>query len=252
LSQRTERQANSLQGTVASMESLTSRVRLNGESARRANALAISASDVALRGGDVVAQVVETMASINESSKQIVDIISVIDGIAFQTNILALNAAVEAARAGEQGRGFAVVASEVRSLAQRSASAAKEIKQLISDSVGRVDAGSQLVDKAGATMQEIVGSVRHVTDIIGEISTASAEQEVDIVEIDRAITDMDTFTQQNAAQVEEAAAAARSLQDQADDLTRVVGTFALERGRDAAAAISRPGHSALSAPMLLA
>lgn len=228
LSERTERQAGSLQGTVASMESLTSRVRLNGESAQRANELAISASGVALRGGEVVTQVVETMASINESSKQMAEIISVIDGIAFQTNILALNAAVEAARAGEQGRGFAVVAAEVRTLAQRSAAAAKEIKQLISDSVGRVHAGSELVDKAGATMHEIVDSVRRVTEIIGEISTASVEQESDIIKIDRAITNIDTFTKQNAVQVEEAAAAARALQEQADDLTRVVGAFALE------------------------
>ena len=252
LSQRTERQANSLQGTVASMEALTSRVRLNVESARRANELAISASGVAVRGGDVVSQVVDTMASINESSKQIVDIISVIDGIAFQTNILALNAAVEAARAGEQGRGFAVVASEVRTLAQRSAGAAREIKQLISNSVDRVEAGSQLVDKAGATMHEIVDSVRRVTDIIGEISTASAEQESNISEIDRAITDMDSFTQQNAAQVEEAAAAAHSLQDQADDLTRVVGTFALDSNRDPALGAHRSGQSALEGRMLLA
>jgi len=252
LSERTERQANSLQGTVASMESLTSRVRLNGESARRANELAISASGVAVRGGDVVTQVVETMASINQSSKKIVDIISVIDGIAFQTNILALNAAVEAARAGEQGRGFAVVAAEVRTLAQRSAAAAKEIKQLIGDSVGRVDEGSQLVDKAGATMHEIVDSVRLVTDIIGEISTASAEQESDIVDIDRAITDMDAFTQENAAQVEEAAAAARSLQDQADDLARVVGTFSLEDNRDSPVDKGRVLPSALIAPRLLA
>lgn len=234
------------------MEALTSRVRLNGESARRANELAISASGVALRGGDVVAQVVDTMASINESSKQIVEIISVIDGIAFQTNILALNAAVEAARAGEQGRGFAVVASEVRTLAQRSAGAAKEIKQLISDSVGRVDVGTDLVDKAGATMHEIVDSVRRVTDMLGEISVATAEQESNIIEIDRAITDMDTFTQQNAALVEEAAAAARSLQDQAEDLTHVVGAFALERGRDSAAVVAnQAGHVLPSAPMLL-
>ena len=235
LSERTERQAYSLQGTVASMDALTSRVRLNGESARRANELAISASGVAIRGGDVVSQVVDTMASINESSKQIVDIISVIDGIAFQTNILALNAAVEAARAGEQGRGFAVVASEVRTLAQRSAAAAREIKQLIGDSVGRVHTGSELVNKAGATMEEIVDSVRRVTDIMGEISAASAEQESNINEIDRAITEMDSVTQQNAAQVEEAAAAARSLQDQADDLARVVGTFALDTNRNAVA-----------------
>lgn len=231
LSERTERQACSLQGTVASMDALTSRVRLNGESARRANELAISASSVAVRGGEVVAQVVDTMSSINESSKQIVDIISVIDGIAFQTNILALNAAVEAARAGEQGRGFAVVASEVRVLAQRSAAAAREIKELIGDSVGRVQAGSELVGKAGATMEEIVHSVRRVTDIMGEISAASAEQEANINEIDRAITEMDSVTQQNAAQVEEAAAAARSLQDQADALARVVNTFALDANR---------------------
>ena len=228
LSERTERQASSLQGTVASMDALTARVRRNGDSARRANELAISASGVALRGGDVVAQVVDTMAAINASSKQIVDIISVIDGIAFQTNILALNAAVEAARAGEQGRGFAVVAAEVRTLAQRSAGAAKEIKQLIGDSVGRVQTGSALVDKAGATMEEIVDSVRRVTDIMGEISAASAEQESNIHEIDRAINEMDTVTQQNAAQVQEAAAAARSLQDQADDLAHVVSTFALD------------------------
>lgn len=251
LSERTERQASSLQGTVASMEALTSRVRLNGESARRANELAISASSVAVRGGDVVAQVVETMASINESSKHIVDIISVIDSIAFQTNILALNAAVEAARAGEQGRGFAIVAAEVRSLAQRSAGAAKEIKELISASVGRVDAGTQLVDQAGETMRDIVDSVRRVTDLIGEISAASVEQESNILEIDRAISDMDTFTQQNAAQVEEAAAAARSLQNQVDDLSRVVGTFALESNCGPAVGAGRAGTSAVIRPVLL-
>lgn len=252
LSERTERQASSLHGTVASMEALTSRVRLNGESARRANELAISASRVAVRGGDVVAQVVDTMASINESSKHIVDIISVIDSIAFQTNILALNAAVEAARAGEQGRGFAVVASEVRSLAQRSAGAAKEIKELISASVGRVDAGTQLVEQAGGTMREIVDGVRLVTDIIGEISAASVEQESNILEIDRAVSDMDTFTQQNAAQVEEAAAAARSLQNQADDLSRLVGTFALESNCGSAVGAGRVGTSAVIRPALLA
>lgn len=252
LSERTERQANSLQGTVASMEALTSRVRLNGDSARRANALAISASGVAVRGGDVVAQVVGTMASINESSKQIVEIISVIDSIAFQTNILALNAAVEAARAGEQGRGFAVVASEVRTLAQRSAGASKEIKELINASVTRVDAGTQLVDKAGATMHEIVNSVRRVTDIIGEISTASEQQESNIFEIDRAITDMDTFTQENAAQVEQAAAAAHSLHDQADDLSWVVRTFALESNRGTGLVPSKASTATANAPRLLA
>ncbi|MEO8839164.1 MAG: methyl-accepting chemotaxis protein, partial [Herbaspirillum sp.] len=203
LSSRTEQQASSLEETASSMEELTSTVKQNADNARQANQLAVSASEVAVQGGNVVAQVVETMSSINTSSKKIVDIISVIDGIAFQTNILALNAAVEAARAGEQGRGFAVVAAEVRNLAQRSASAAKEIKQLISDSVEKVDCGTRLVDQAGSTMSEIVASVKRVTDIIGEISAASAEQTSGIEQINEAINQMDQVTQQNAALVEQ-------------------------------------------------
>ena len=225
LSSRTEQQASSLEETAASMEELTSTVKQNADNARQANQLAESASEVAVRGGSVVGQVVDTMSAINTSSKKIVDIIAVIDGIAFQTNILALNAAVEAARAGEQGRGFAVVASEVRSLAQRSAAAAKEIKSLIDDSVGKVEAGSQQVAEAGKTMDEIVSSVRRVTDIMGEISAASHEQTQGIEQINQAITQMDQVTQQNAALVEEAAAAAASLQDQAGGLVRVVSVF---------------------------
>ncbi|MGK6306561.1 methyl-accepting chemotaxis protein [Variovorax sp. DT-64] len=228
LSSRTEEQASSLEQTAASMEELTSTVKQNADNARQANQLALSASDVAVKGGSVVSQVVDTMASIHASSKKIVDIIGVIDGIAFQTNILALNAAVEAARAGEQGRGFAVVASEVRNLAQRSAAAAKEIKGLIDDSVGKVDAGTALVGEAGKTMEEIVGSIRRVTDIVGEISAASHEQTQGIEQINQAITQMDQVTQQNAALVEEAAAAASSLQDQAGKLSQVVGTFKLD------------------------
>ena len=228
LSSRTEEQASSLQETAASMEELTSTVKQNADNARQANQLALSASEVAVKGGDVVGQVVNTMASINASSKKIVDIIGVIDGIAFQTNILALNAAVEAARAGEQGRGFAVVASEVRNLAQRSAAAAKEIKGLIDDSVGKVDAGSALVGEAGKTMEEIVGSIRRVTDIVGEISAASHEQTQGIEQINQAITQMDQVTQQNAALVEEAAAAAQSMQEQADRLVQAVSVFKLE------------------------
>ncbi|WP_197034926.1 methyl-accepting chemotaxis protein [Herbaspirillum sp. RV1423] len=228
LSARTEQQASALQQTASAMEELTSTVKQNADNARQANQLALSASAVAINGGDVVAQVVTTMGSINESSKKIVDIISVIDGIAFQTNILALNAAVEAARAGEQGRGFAVVASEVRSLAQRSAAAAKEIKQLIDDSVDKVGQGSKLVGQAGVTMNEIVVSVRRVTDIVGEISSASQEQRDGIEQVNLAITQMDEGTQQNAALVEEAAAAAQSLQDQAARLERVVGFFKLD------------------------
>jgi methyl-accepting chemotaxis protein len=234
LSSRTEEQASSLEETASSMEELTSTVKQNADNARQANQLASSASEVAERGGVVVSQVVDTMASINDSSKKIVDIIGVIDGIAFQTNILALNAAVEAARAGEQGRGFAVVASEVRTLAQRSAAAAKEIKQLIGDSVTKVDAGAKLVDHAGATMQEIVESVRRVTDIMGEISSATQEQTAGIEQINVAIAQMDQVTQQNASLVEEAAAAAESMQEQAGKLAQVVSVFKLDAGTHAA------------------
>jgi len=227
LSSRTEEQASSLEETASSMEELTSTVQQNADNARQANALAATASAVAERGGMVVSQVVDTMASINASSNKIVDIISVIDGIAFQTNILALNAAVEAARAGEQGRGFAVVASEVRTLAQRSSAAAKEIKLLIDDSVAKVDTGARLVDNAGATMDEVVESVRRVTDIMGEISSASTEQSAGIEQINTAVTQMDQVTQQNASLVEEAAAAAESLQEQAGKLSRLVSVFKL-------------------------
>jgi methyl-accepting chemotaxis protein len=227
LSSRTEQQASALEETASSMEELTSTVRQNADNARQANTLAESASEVAVKGGQVVAQVVDTMGAINTSSKKIVDIIGVIDGIAFQTNILALNAAVEAARAGEQGRGFAVVATEVRNLAQRSAAAAKEIKQLIDASVAQVEVGSKLVDQAGLTMGEVVASVRHVTDIMGEIAAASREQETGIGQINQAISEMDDATQQNAALVEEAAAAAQSLQEQAGNLGQVVGVFKL-------------------------
>jgi methyl-accepting chemotaxis protein len=225
LSSRTEQQASSLEETAASMEELTSAVKQNADNAQQANQLAASASEVAIKGGAVVSQVVDTMASINDSSKKIVDIISVIDGIAFQTNILALNAAVEAARAGEQGRGFAVVATEVRNLAQRSAAAAKEIKALIGDSVEQVEAGSKLVGQAGATMDDVVASVRRVTDIMGEITAASREQSIGIEQVNQAIAQMDQVTQQNAALVEQAAAAAESLQDQATNLTQVISVF---------------------------
>ncbi|MES2935188.1 MAG: methyl-accepting chemotaxis protein [Pseudomonadota bacterium] len=227
LSSRTEQQAASLEETASSMEELTSTVKQNADNARQANQLAVSASDFAMKGGQVVGHVVNTMVSIKDSSRKIVDIIGVIDGIAFQTNILALNAAVEAARAGEQGRGFAVVAAEVRNLAQRSASAAKEIKGLISDSVEKVDAGSKLVDDAGATMGQIVTSVKQVADIMNEISAASQEQSAGIEQINFAITQMDEVTQQNAALVEEAAAAAASMQDQAASLARTVAVFKL-------------------------
>jgi methyl-accepting chemotaxis protein len=225
LSARTESQASSLEETAAAMEELTSTVKQNADNARQANQLAVSASEVAIKGGKVVGEVVHTMGSINASSKQIVNIIAVIDGIAFQTNILALNAAVEAARAGEQGRGFAVVASEVRNLAQRSASAAKEIKQLIDDSVNKVSNGSRLVDQAGLTMQEIVGSIKQVADIMREISSASNEQTQGIDQIHQTITDLDNATQQNAALVEQAAAATGSLQDQATNLANLVSVF---------------------------
>nr|WP_314607538.1 methyl-accepting chemotaxis protein [uncultured Janthinobacterium sp.] len=227
LSSRTEEQASSLEETASSMEQLTSAVRQNADNARQANALAGAASDVAGKGGAVVGQVVRTMESINASSRKIVDIISVIDSIAFQTNILALNAAVEAARAGEEGRGFAVVASEVRNLAQRSASAAKEIKTLIGDSVEQVEIGSGLVHDAGKTMDEVVTSVRQVADIMQEITAASAEQSAGIEQVNQAVLQMDQVTQQNAALVEEAAAAAESLQDQAQTLTELVGVFRL-------------------------
>ena len=225
LSARTEQQAGALEETAAAMEQLTGAVQQNAQHARHANTLASKAAEVAVRGGEVVQEVVQTMESINASSRKIVDIIGVIDGIAFQTNILALNAAVEAARAGEQGRGFAVVAGEVRTLAQRSAAAAKEIKALIDDSVNKVDAGSALVHNAGATMQEIVASVRQVNGIIGEITAASAEQEAGIGQVNRAIAEMDGVTQKNAALVEEAAAAAESMRQQAARLSEVVGVF---------------------------
>jgi methyl-accepting chemotaxis protein-1 (serine sensor receptor) len=227
LSARTESQASSLEETTSSMEELTSTVRQNAENARQANQLVVSASDVAVRGGKVVGQVVDTMGSIKDSSRKIVDIIGVIDGIAFQTNILALNAAVEAARAGEQGRGFAVVAAEVRNLAQRSAGAAKEIKALIGDSVEKVDAGSKLVDEAGATMNEIVTSVKHVADIMSEITAASEEQSSGIEQINQAISQIDEMTQQNAALVEQAAAAAQSMQNHASALAEAVAVFKL-------------------------
>ncbi|CAN7445734.1 methyl-accepting chemotaxis protein [Pseudoduganella sp. LjRoot289] len=227
LSSRTESQASSLEETASSMEELTSTVKQNADNARQANQLAVSASSVAVKGGSVVSQVVETMGSIKASSSKIVDIIGVIDGIAFQTNILALNAAVEAARAGEQGRGFAVVASEVRNLAQRSAGAAKEIKELIGDSVDKVDAGSRLVDEAGQTMELIVTSIKQVADIMGEITAATQEQSNGIEEVNQAITQMDEMTQQNAALVEEAAAAAESMQEQAQNLAHAVSIFKL-------------------------
>ncbi|MFZ6799635.1 methyl-accepting chemotaxis protein [Undibacterium sp. Di24W] len=228
LSARTESQASALQQTSASMEELGSQVRHNAENARQANTLALKASSVAVEGGDVVDQVVEMMEGINESSKRISDIISVMDGIAFQTNILALNAAVEAARAGDQGLGFAVVASEVRSLAGRSADAAKEIKALITASVDRVEQGTKLVDKAGATMHDVVNSIRSVTDIMGEISAASVEQSTGVSQVGDAVAVMDQTTQQNAALVEQMAAATATLKAQADDLVRVVDTFKLE------------------------
>ena len=228
LSSRTEQQAASLEKTASSMEQLTSTVKQNADNAKQANQLAMTASDVAVKGGEVVAQVVDTMGSINDSAKKIVDIIAVIDGIAFQTNILALNAAVEAARAGEQGRGFAVVASEVRSLAQRSAAAAKEIKTLIGDSVEKVDAGSKLVVRAGSTMNEIVDSVKRVTNIMAEIMAASQEQSAGIEQVNQAIGQMDQVTQQNAALVEEAAAAAESMQKQAGQLAQTVAVFKLD------------------------
>ncbi len=248
LSSRTETQASSLEETAASMEELTSTVKQNADNAMQANQLAQSASETAVKGGEVVAQVVDTMDAINASSKKIVDIISVIDGIAFQTNILALNAAVEAARAGEQGRGFAVVASEVRSLAQRSASAAKEIKELIGDSVQKVDSGSRLVEQAGLTMSEVVESVRRVTDIVGEISSASREQSDGIGQVNNAIAQMDEVTQQNAALVEEAAAAAQSLQSQAVSLVEAVSIFRIDAQQVVVTNV-RPSASRFATPV---
>jgi len=239
LSSRTEEQASSLEETASSMEELTSTVKQNADNARQANQLAVSASGVAEKGGAVVSRVVDTMEDINASAKKIVDIIGVIDGIAFQTNILALNAAVEAARAGEQGRGFAVVASEVRNLAQRSAAAAKEIKTLIGDSVDKVELGSKLVEEAGVTMDEVVQSVRHVTDIMSEIMAASQEQSAGIEQVNQAIGQMDQVTQQNAALVEEAAAAAESLNEQAAKLAEAVSVFKLDGANVAFAPASR-------------
>jgi methyl-accepting chemotaxis protein len=247
LSSRTEQQASSLEETASSMEELTSTVQQNAENARQANTLAASASAIAQKGGAVVSEVVGTMGAINESARKIVDIITVIDGIAFQTNILALNAAVEAARAGEQGRGFAVVASEVRNLAQRSAAAAKEIKTLIGDSVEKVETGSKLVDQAGSTMEEVVASVRRVTDIIAEIAAASEEQSSGIKQVNEAIAQMDNVTQQNAALVEEAAASANALQDQASNLSQMVSVFTLDSSMQAS---HDQGHApARSAPV---
>jgi len=240
LSARTESQASALEETAASMEQLGATVRQNADSASQANALAHSASDVAVRGGVVVGQVVETMKGINESSRRISDIIGVIDGIAFQTNILALNAAVEAARAGEQGRGFAVVASEVRSLAGRSAEAAKEIKQLISASVERVEQGSAMADQAGETMTEVVQSIRRVTDLMGEINSASSEQASGVAQVGEAVTQMDQATQQNAALVEEMAAAAGSLSGQAQELVQAVAVFKLDASQSGSSAYSTP------------
>jgi methyl-accepting chemotaxis protein len=250
LSGRTEQQASALEETAASMEQLTSTVKQNADNARQANQLALSASDTARRGGAVVAEVVETMAAIDTASRKVVDIIGVIDSIAFQTNILALNAAVEAARAGEQGRGFAVVASEVRGLAQRSAGAAKEIKTLIGDASGKVEAGSALVQDAGRTMADVVASVRRVSDIVAEISAASAEQSIGIGQVNQAIVQMDGTTQQNAALVEEAAAAADSLHRQADLLVSLVGEFRLDDAVKAPPALAAPARrQALPAPV---
>jgi methyl-accepting chemotaxis protein len=255
LSQRTEEQASSLEETASSMEELTSTVKQNAENAKQANQLAIGASDVAGKGGAVVGEVVTTMSSINESSRKIVDIISVIDGIAFQTNILALNAAVEAARAGEQGRGFAVVAGEVRNLAQRSAAAAKEIKTLIGDSVEKVEGGSKLVAQAGQTMEEIVTSIKRVTDIMSEITAASSEQSQGIEQVNTAITQMDEVTQQNAALVEEAAAAAESLEEQAQNLSVAVATFKVDESGGTALSVrhapaTRPAPAPARKPAL--
>jgi methyl-accepting chemotaxis protein len=250
LSTRTEQQAGSIEETASSLEQMTSAVKQNANNARQANGLAMSASHVAEKGGEVVSQVVSTMGAINQSAQRIVEIIGVIDGIAFQTNILALNAAVEAARAGEQGRGFAVVATEVRNLAQRSAAAAKEIKTLISDSVEKVDSGNKLVEEAGATMHEVVDSIKRVTDIMSEIVAASEEQAAGIDQVNGAMTQMDGVTQQNAALVEEAAAAAQSLQEQADHLSQVVSVFLLSGAPHGAGRAGTPRAEPRLAPVV--
>ncbi|MDB5945254.1 MAG: methyl-accepting chemotaxis protein, partial [Ramlibacter sp.] len=248
LSQRTEEQASTLEETASSLEELTATVTQNAQNARQASQLAIGASEVARKGGLVVGQVVSTMTGISESSRKIGDIISVIDGIAFQTNILALNAAVEAARAGEQGRGFAVVAAEVRNLAQRSAAAAKEIKTLIADSADKVDAGTKLVDAAGKTMEEIVGSVKQVTDLIAEIAAASQEQSSGIEQVNTAVTQMDQVVQQNASLVEEATAATESMKEQAGSLLQMVSQFKL--GAQNTPAASSPNERPASAKVV--
>jgi methyl-accepting chemotaxis protein len=247
LSARTEQQASSLEETASSMEELTSTVRQNADNAMQANRLAAAASEIAVKGGTVVSEVVHTMSTINDSAKRIVEIIGVIDGIAFQTNILALNAAVEAARAGEQGRGFAVVASEVRNLAQRSAAAAKEIKELIGDSVEKVEAGTRLVDQAGVTMNEVVESVKRVTDVISEITEASREQSSGIEQINAAITQMDDVTQRNASLVEEASAAAEALKTQAVRLVQLVNVFRLGDATKPVLAYATPAPRAVPA-----
>ena len=245
LSSRTSQQAASLEETASSMEELTSTVSQNSDNARQANQLAQSASEVAVQGGSVVEQVIVTMDSINESSRKIVDIISVIDGIAFQTNILALNAAVEAARAGEQGRGFAVVATEVRNLAQRSAAAAKEIKVLIGDSVDKVESGTKLVQQAGSTMSDVVASIKQVTDIVAEISAATTEQNAGIAQVHQAITQMDQVTQQNAALVEETAAASEAMREQAAGLSQAVSAFKIGNIAPSAAPVRAPARPAV-------